>query len=305
VTAGRRPRVLPETPLDLWVAGHVNIDHLLAVARLPAPDRTVPASAHAVRLGGTAGNIARAAAGWGVRTGLIARVGEDFPAPFTQRLQAEGVDLRGVDTVAGISSPACFIAEDGHGGQSTIIDQGPMANGGSWRLPLGLLGDAPWIHLTTGPPAELLELKAAARSRGLRVAVDPAQEIHYRWSPIRLRELLDGAELLFANQAEVRKIQQLAGVAAPVDLLRWVGAVIITLGPRGAQAVTRSGEVRVAAPRPRRVTQVTGAGDAFRGGFYAGWFAGAPLRESLVAGVRSARAWIETGGPAPRRRGRS
>ncbi len=276
----------------------MNVDHLLDVPHLPAPDRTVPASAHRVRLGGTAGNIARAAAGWGVRTGLMARVGGDFPEAFTARLGREGIDLRGLEIVPGASSPACFIAEDGRGGQSTIIDQGPMGDAASWRPPARLLEEAPWIHLTTGPPGEILRLKAAARARGVRVAVDPAQEVHYRWTPTRLRELLDGAELVFGNESEIHRAMALVGVKRINELLRWVGAVVVTRGARGAAAYSRRGEVEVAAVRPRPVTQVTGAGDAFRGGFYAGWFEGEPLKSCLSAGARSARAWIETGGPA-------
>ncbi len=306
MTAGPRPRAPSEPPLDLWVAGHVNVDHLLAVRTLPSPDRTVPASSHQVRLGGTAGNIARAAAGWGVRCGLMTRVGSDFPVAFTRRLEQEGIDLRGVETVPDASTPACFIAEDSHGGQSTIIDQGPMGVDGSWRPAKALLGDSRWIHLTTGPPGDLLRLKAAARSAGLRVAVDPAQEVHYRWTPARLRALLDGAEILFGNEAEIRKAGELLGVRETSELLRWVGAIVITRGAKGVVAHTRLGEVRVPADRPRTVRQVTGAGDAFRGGFYAGWFEGEPLESCLSAGVRSARAWIETGAPATARsRGRS
>lgn len=301
VTAGRPTPVPGESPLDLWVAGHVNVDHLLNVRQLPAPDRTVPASAHHVRLGGTAGNIARAAASWGVRTGLLASVGDDFPAAFADRLVREGIDLRGLERRAGASSPACFIAEDGRGGQSTIIDQGPMGDDGGWRPPERLLAEAPWLHITTGPPAALLRLKAAARAQGRRVAVDPAQEVHYRWTPPRLRELLDGAELLFGNESEIERTMDLAGVDEVAGLLRWVGAIVVTRGRRGADAFSRAGEVHVDAVPPRRVTQVTGAGDAFRGGFYAGWFEGEPLKECLTAGARSARVWIENGGPVARR----
>jgi len=304
VTAGRSPPTAGSWPLDLWVAGHVNVDHLLAVDRLPSPDRTVPATSHRVRLGGTAGNIARAAAGWGVRTGLLTRVGDDFPPEFLRRLRREGIDLRGVQRVRGISTPACFIAEDGRGGQSTIIDQGPMGADGPWRPSKALLREAPWVHLTTGPPGDLLRWKTAARAQGLRVAVDPAQEVHYRWSRGQLSELLDGAEILFGNEAEIRKVGEIVRVASTEELLGRVGTVIVTLGPRGAVAYSRTGRVRVGAVRPRTVTQVTGAGDAFRGGFYAGWFEGTPLAACLAAGTRSARAWIETGGPSVGPKGR-
>jgi sugar/nucleoside kinase (ribokinase family) len=36
-----------------------------------------------------------------------------------------------------------------------------------------------------------------------------------------------------------------------------------------------------------------GAGDSFRGGFYAGWFEGEELRRCLIAGTRAAARWME------------
>jgi sugar/nucleoside kinase (ribokinase family) len=285
------------------VAGHTNLDHLLDVRNLPTLDRTVPVLRRELRLGGTAANIARAAAGWGVRVGLMSRVGNDFPPEFRALLEQEHVDLRGVETVTSVPSSACFIAEDGRGGQSTMIDQGPMRTDGEFRPPLALLGEAPWLHLTTGPPGDLLALHREARRRGLRVAFDPAQEIHYRWTSSNLVRALEGSEILFGNAAEVDRVRTLLGLAKPAELLAFVPLVVITLGSRGAVAYARTGEIKVPAERPSRHPHVTGAGDAFRGGFYAGWFAGEPLAGCLRAGVRSARRWIETGGPsAPRTR---
>ncbi|MCI4367734.1 MAG: PfkB family carbohydrate kinase, partial [Thermoplasmata archaeon] len=54
---------------------------------------------------------------------------------------------------------------------------------------------------------------------------------------------------------------------------------------------------------PRPLRQVTGAGDAFRGGFFAAYFDGQPTRHCLVAGTRSAARWMQSGafGPAPTR----
>jgi sugar/nucleoside kinase (ribokinase family) len=291
------PRSRPDRPLDLWVVGHTNIDHLLHVARLPARDRTVPVVRRQARLGGTAANIARSAASWGVRTGLISRVGPDFPPAFRAALDQEHVDLRGLETVPGVPSSACFITEDGRGGQSTLIDQGPMGDRLHPEVPERLLEDAAWVHLTTGAPEYLLRVKAAARQRGLRVAVDPAQEIHYRWSRRPLERLLDDSEILFGNHHEIDRITTILGLRRWEELVDRVPLIIRTRGPKGAEALSRAGRCAVPGSKPRRIEVVTGAGDAFRGGFYAGWFEGEPLAACLGAGSRSARAWIEGRGP--------
>jgi sugar/nucleoside kinase (ribokinase family) len=292
---------LPHRPdLDLAVVGHINMDHFLHVPALPQRDRTTPIRARETKLGGTAANIARSATGWGVATALVSRVGEDFPPEFRRQLVREGVDVSGVETVRGLPSPACFIAEDGRGGQTTLIDQGPMGD----DVPVGPaalhLPSASWVHLTTGAPAYLLALKAAARRAGARVAVDPAQELHYRWDRANLTRLLDGAEIFFANAHELARALALLGLRRPADLTRCVPLVIATQGKRGVVAYSRAGHLALPADRPRRMRQVTGAGDAFRGGFYAGWFAGEPLVGCLTAGARSARRWIEGQPPGPR-----
>lgn len=295
----RRGRV-DGASLDLWVVGHTNLDHFLHVDQLPGRDRTVPIRARETHLGGTAANLALAAAAWGVRTGLVSRLGRDFPAAFRDRLALAGVDLRGVTVDPAIPSSACFIAEDGRGGQSTLIDQGPMRDGIGYDGPRAIFREAPWTHLATGSREYLLGVKSAVRAARGRVAVDPAQEIHYRWDRAGLRELLDGAEILFGNDHEIDRAMQLLGLRHLEDLLDDVPLVVRTEGRNGATAVSRSGVTHVGAVRPKQLRQVTGAGDAFRGGFYAGWFEGVPLEECLTAGVRSAARWIAGEARPPR-----
>ncbi|MCI4345353.1 MAG: PfkB family carbohydrate kinase [Thermoplasmata archaeon] len=291
---------------SLLVAGHTNIDRFLRVGRLPSVDRTVPLLGLREALGGTAATIARNAARRGVRTGLLSRVGSEFPPEFRRRLRADGVDLRGLEVVRGARSPTCFILEDGRGSSMTAIFQGPMGDAARARVPQELLKEYSWLHLTTGDPRYQLRLKAAARSLGLRVAVDPAQELHYWWRPGPLRQLLDGAELLFANRSEAARVVSLLGLRRIEQLIDHVPLVVVTLGPRGVVAYHRAGVERLNAAPVRGPHRTTGAGDAFRGGFYAAWFEGAPLRRCLEGGTRAATEWIRRGDPplgAQKRRG--
>lgn len=293
----------PGPRLDLLVVGHTNLDHFLRVDELPRPDRTVPVVERETRLGGTAANLALSAAGWGVATGLHSFVGPDFPDEFAARLGRAGVDIAGLVRVPGARSPACYIAVDGRGGQMTLIDQGPMENASARALPDSLLREAGWVHVTTGDPGYQIRLARKVREIGGHVAADPAQEIHYRWDRRHLAMFLNSAEILFGNSAEIRKAASLLGVRDTAALLARVPLIIETRGVRGATAHTRRGTVHVAGVRPRRIRSIVGAGDAFRGGFYAGWFAGQELEGCLRAGVRSASRWIE-GGAAPTARRR-
>jgi 6-phosphofructokinase 1/ribokinase len=282
-----------DRPRDLLVSGHVIIDRFLSVRSFPEVDRTVPVLASRTELGGTATNIALSASRLGVATGLVARLGDGFPEEYIARLRASGVDVRGLERVRGRPTSTCTIVEDRTGAQRTLIDQGAMADTRGARLPLRWLGEYSWLHLTTADPAYQLRLLRAARVRGLRVAADPAQEIHYRWDRRSLGVLVRNSEILFGNRAEVARAMEFLAVRTPEGLLEFVPLVVQTEGRRGASAFSRNGTFHVRATRPTRVRTLVGAGDAFRGGFYAGWFSGQPLRDCLVAGTRSSARWIE------------
>jgi sugar/nucleoside kinase (ribokinase family) len=282
---------------DLLISGHVNVDRFLRIEKFPGPDRTVPVLGGRVELGGTATNQALVAARLGVRTGLVARLGEGFPDAFRARLRRAGVDLRGLTSVPGARTPTCYIVEEPHGGQRTFIDQGAMGRDPRAALPGPWLGEYAWLHLTTGDPAFQLRLAERAHARGLRIAADPAQEVFYRWNARNLRRLLGQSEILFGNRAELGYAARLLGRRTPEDLLEVVPLVVRTEGASGATAFSRVGRTTVPARRPRRRRSLVGAGDAFRGGFYAGWLAGAPFTACLEGGTRAATRWIELGAP--------
>lgn len=284
---------IAERPRELLVSGHVNVDRFLRLPEFPSDDRTVPVESHRVELGGTATNIAVTASRYGVATGLVSRVGREFPAPFWDRLRRSHIDLRGVETVPDSSTPTAYILEDRRAGQRTLMDQGPMgapprrARGHPW------MAEYSWLHLTTGDPDFQLRLLAEGRRRGLRAAADPAQEVHYRWDRGRLRALLAGSEILFGNRGELDRAARMLGVRGPESLLASVPLVVRTEGKNGASAWDRDGTAHVPGVTPRRVRTVVGAGDAFRGGFYAAWFEGEELPHCLRAGTRAASRWLE------------
>lgn len=285
---------LRNRPRDLLVAGHVNVDEFLRVADFPREDRSVPVIVRRSELGGPATNIALTATRYGVVCGLVARLGAGFPLPFVERLEAGRIDLRGVETLPRRTTPTCYIVEDRRGRQRTLIDQGAMSDDDSHRFQVGpWLSEYSWLHLTTGPPNALLWLQRVARGARVHIAADPGQETHYRWDPTRLRRLLRGSEILWGNLSEIDRAAALLKASGPEGLLKEVPLIVRTEGAGGATAFSRAGSVHVRASRPRRVRTSVGAGDAFRGGFYAAWFSGQRLSECLTAGGRAATRWLE------------
>ena len=231
----------------------------------------------------------------GVATGLVSRIGSDFPAEFLPSPGVREDRPTGRREVADQGTPTCYIVEDHDGRQRTLIDQGPMGNVRGARYPGPWLKEYPWLHVTTGDPFYSLGLIARAVKGGLKVAVDPAQEIFYRWDAPRFRRLLSDAEILFGNRAEIAHAIRLSGGGGVPRLLERVPLVVRTEGSDGATAFSRAATYHVSSRRARKVRTFVGAGDAFRGGFYSAWFHGSPLRDCLEAGTRSATRWIERG----------
>ncbi|HYA10081.1 MAG TPA: PfkB family carbohydrate kinase [Thermoplasmata archaeon] len=278
---------------DLLVAGHVVVDRYLSVARFPRADRTEPVVAERSELGGTATTVARVAARLGLSVGILSRVGDGFPATFRDDLARDGIDLRGLTCVAGTPTPTCTIVEGSDRATRMLFQQGPMGSARGASLPGGWWRSYRWLHLGTGDPRFYLRLARAARKARQHVAVDPAQEILYRWDRPTFLSLLPFADILFGNRAEIARATAWAGGRSPARLLERVPLVVRTEGPGGATAFYRGGSVHVGSRRPRRTRTLVGAGDAFRGGFYGAWFAGEPLARCVAAGNREALARIE------------
>src|SRR5207247_8240046 len=176
-------------------------------------------------------------------------------------------DLR---TVRRTDRSSAWVFSDPKGNQMAIVDQGPMKDAG--RLPLlrHSVQDVDLVHIGTGRPEYYVRIARLASSLGKTIAFDPSQEIHYVYTPRLFRELLDRSTYFFGNETEIVRAKRLARVTSTEGLLRITTVVVATLGSRGSAVYTREGRIRIPRIPPRRVADVTGAGDAYRAGFYAG-----------------------------------
>ncbi len=254
----------------LGVYGHVNLDYILDLSRLPKPNTSIQIERERIYFGGTGGNVARLAATMGVSTALASFVGDDFPKTYEDALRDSGVDISGVVKVAKYGTPRVWIFSDPKGNQMAVVDQGPMRIAA--RLPVNTTTalKSEWVHFCTGRPEYYAKVARMAAKAGKFISLDPAQEIHYVYTPKTLREMVLHADLLFGNQNEITKASKMLHVADARGLLRHVHAVVETRGPRGSLLHEEDGTTEIPAIKPGKLVDYTGAGDAFRAGFYAG-----------------------------------
>jgi sugar/nucleoside kinase (ribokinase family) len=285
----------------LGVFGHVVLDHILSVPNLPRPDTSVRVTGQNTYFGGTGGNLARCASRLGVSTALASFVGEDFPHEYRQALDEDRVDLTDLRAVPGASMPSAWIFTDPKGNQMTVIDQGPMWDAHRRPLPEHTVRSAQLVHLGTGRPAYHERVARLAAQLGKTIAFDPSQELSYAYSRASFLRLLRKADLFFGNETEVALALRYARLRSHRQLLRYVDQVVVTRGRQGSLVVTREDGVHaIPRVRIRRVRDVTGAGDAYRAGFYAGLARGFDPVRCGILGSTAASFVVEAPGTQTR-----
>src|SRR5438132_522373 len=287
-------------PLEIVSEGlDFYVRHLMRRWELRLPLRTNPSIEILGRrrsFGGTAGNLSRAAACLGVKTSLASFVGEDFPSDYRKALRKDGVDLTDLRPIRGATTPTAWIFSDSAGNQMAVIDQGPMKEG--LRLPIlrHSVVDVELVHLGTGRPQYYMRIARLAAERDRTIAFDPSQEIHYVYTPRLFRTLLRHTAYFFGNEAEIIQAKRFLRVTSTEGLLRFASVVIVTLGSLGSVLHARDGKIRIPRVPPTRVADVTGAGDAYRAGFYAGLSRGFDLRHCGILGSSVASFVVEAEG---------
>lgn len=242
------------------VLGGINIDLVTETETLPQRGQTIFARDFKRFGGGKGANQALAAARMGAVVALIGRVGDDEPGRYLLgELARDGVDVSDVVTTPGPTGTA-FITVDGEGANTIVVVSGAnsVVSAADVEAVRVKIEAADALVLGLEAPMEA-SLRAAqiAHAAGVAVFLNP--------SPVQPLpdELLAHTSYLVLNEGELRALS--GSSDDPNHLLsRGVGALVVTLGERGARLVRGSGTHEVDA-YPVRTVDTTAAGDAFLG----------------------------------------
>ncbi|UCI05419.1 carbohydrate kinase family protein [Mesorhizobium sp. B1-1-8] len=127
------------------------------------------------------------------------------------------------------------------------------------------------------------------------IAISPAKAV-------RLQPVLGELALLFMNGREAAALAHTDATGPElVNALRATGlrAGVVTAGSAPVLGFNGSGVFAIDPPAPRRVADVTGAGDALTGATVAALLRGLPLRAALREGVAAAMLAIESAEAVP------
>jgi adenosine kinase len=106
---------------------------------------------------------------------------------------------------------------------------------------------------------------------------DPGQQIT-ALNAGQLKLAIGGAKVLIGNDYEIQLILNKLKISLG-KLQKMVEILIITKGGEGSEIHQGGREIKIAAAKPKKVLDPTGAGDAYRAGFIKGLIMGWPLEK--------------------------
>lgn len=259
----------------LTVVGSLNMDLVVRTPRIPRPGETIIGRDFHTIPGGKGANQAVAAAKLGAHVTMVGRVGDDdFGRALLNNLRAVGIKTDFVKTDPEAATGIALITVE-DSGENNIV----LASGSNMRLTVEDIkaaadaiaqADIVLFQLESPLPAVEAGLKLA-KERGVVTLLNPAPA-----QPLS-GALLSYVDILVPNETETALLTGLpvtttAEIEKAAEHLRLVGvgAVILTLGERGAFLCSDQGNAMFPAYRIEPV-DTTAAGDAFVAGLAVAW----------------------------------
>lgn len=233
---------------------------------------------------------------------VCAVVGEDFPGQHRDQLERRGVDLAGLETATGRTFRwrGEYRADLGHAHTletqlNVFADFHPKLDDTQRR--------APYVFLANIDPD--LQLEVLSQMKRPLLVLSDTMNYWIARKPDRVFEVLRRVDVALLNEEEARALAGETHLAKAADRLLEEGAnaVIIKKGEHGALYHSREERFITPAYPVLALTDPTGAGDSFAGGFL-GMLArcerldGEALRQAMACGTAMASLAIESFSPA-------
>ena len=249
-----------------------------------------------MRKGGVGGNIAFAMGVLGGSPLLVGAAGADF-AEYQDWLESHGVNCAGVRISETAHTARFMCTTDTEMAQIATFYSGAMAEAHDISIAelASSQGPLELVLIGANDPDAMISHTRECRELGIPFAADPSQQLA-RLDGAQVRELIEGAEILFTNEYEWGLLLQKTGLTE-AEVAEMVGLRVTTLGSKGAVMVEKDGAtVQVGVVPANETIDPTGVGDAFRAGFLAVRAAGLGLERAAQLGSLVAVHVLETTG---------
>ena len=266
--------------------GEIVKDWVSIVPWYPKPDEKIDSELEQYFGGGVTANFIVSTTRLGITSAFIGAVGDDSAGKFLIKdMKMEGVDTQYLLAKKGFQTPVNFIFVIKDSGEKTIIQSPHMQ---TTKLNLkdikpNIFKGAKLLHTTCIHPDITLKAMKLAKENGLKISLDLESQIALRGMD-ELLPYLSYVDILLPNKMGAMTLtQKETPLEAAKEFLKLgIKTVVITLGRNGALAVTKDTIIESPAYEIQPV-DVTGAGDAFCGGFcFANVIKQMSLQESLI-----------------------
>jgi adenosine kinase len=289
--------------LDILLTGSVAYDYLMTFPGL-FKEQILPERLESISLsflvesmsrqrGGVAPNIAYTMALLGARPRVMATVGEDFDE-YRAWLESKGVDTTLMQVVPGVFTASFFATTDQANAQIASFYPGAMGHAGSQSL-TELPSKPELVLVSPNEPGAMTKFAAEARELEIPYLYDPSQQV-LRLDGNELARDMEGAHFLFCNDYEFGLISKKTDWSLD-QILEHVKVLVITRGKDGADLYAGIDTVHIPTVPEREIVDPTGVGDAFRGGFLAGYSHGFDWKLCGEIGSLAAVYCLEQNGP--------
>jgi sugar/nucleoside kinase (ribokinase family) len=246
-------------------------------------------------LGGSGSITAAGCARLGLRTAMLAAVGDDvFGRVVREALDERGVTLLAAEAHDAPTGLSVILTPEGGEGRAILTLPGTIPLLRPTDITDDLLRQTRHVHVSSlylqpalaGGLAGVFE---RARALGVTTSLDTNWDPSGKWSSIA--EILARTDVFLPNAAELLAI---TGAPTPEAAAKGLGTTVVMKdGARGARAWWDGGEC-TAPGRAVEVVDTIGAGDSFNAGFLAARLGGRTIEEAVrwaaVAGSLSTRA---------------
>lgn len=215
--------------------------------------------------GGCAGNIAYNLNLLGEQALPMATVGNDFE-PYAKWMDKTGVSQQHIRILDDHYTGQAFITTDNDSNQITAFHPGAMT-----FSHFNKVSDANNVKIGIVSPdgkQGMIEHAEQFYQAGIPFIFDPGQGIPM-FSGEELLTLLHQATWLTVNDYEMQLLIDKTNLT-PAEIAREVDALIVTLGAKGSEIVTRDKTILIPVAKINSLKDPTGCGDAFRGGILYG-----------------------------------
>lgn len=215
--------------------------------------------------GGTAGNISYSLALLKTPSAVIGTVGEDF-TDYKNFLSENGVDTTNIKTIKDEFSAQAYLVTDKKDDQITAFYPGAMKYGHTLKIPTNKFDFA---LITPCGSKPMVNFVNQCKKLKIPYMYDPGQHITEATDE-SIRDGIQGSKIFIGNDYEYGMIKRRLK-SSDKDFLNQTEIIIVTLGEKGSLITTKDKSFKISPAKAKKVLDPTGAGDAYRAGFMAGF----------------------------------